>query len=244
MWATWAKMSASFGLPAKGAIRHCYSEVVCRKCVHTSFPTSRHLHNRTAANKTAQTCPQNSTHVPTEQYTPTSVLLIASQPSRNILQSALHRCQLSRQGRQSLQCARVSGVVGKTRVQRQPTRVPDPGHGGGHPTRAWHFHQPHLLDVPTNHGCYPREHCTSTNDNSVRRGWGRCGKRGSVLHVMSNGPPTRRRISTGPPRALAFQYWTIGRKLATVNSIWEPDRSRCIGEVAATQRPGTGIHPQ
>ena len=132
----------------------------------------------------------------------------------------------------------------QTRVQRQPTRVPDPGHGGGHPTRAWHFHQPHLLDVPTNHGCYPREHCTSTNDNSVRRGWGRCGKRGSVLHVMSNGPPTRRRISTGPPRALAFQYWTIGRKLATVNSIWEPDRSRCIGEVAATQRPGTGIHPQ
>ena len=113
MWATWAKMSASFGLPAKGAIRHCYSKVVCRKRVHISFPTSRHLHNRTAANKTAQTYPQNSTHVPTEQYTPTSVLLIASQPSRNILQSALHRCQLSRQSRQSLQCARVSGVVGK-----------------------------------------------------------------------------------------------------------------------------------
>ena len=244
MWATWAKKSASFGLPAKGAIRHCYSKVVCRKRVHISFPTSRHLHNRTAANKTAQTCPQNSTHVPTEQYNnnicPTD--RFAAVAKHLAKRSASLPAEPSEPSEPAVRsCER---CCWQTRVQRQPTRVPDPGHGGGHPTRAWHFHQPHLLDVPTNHGCYPREHCTSTNDNSVRRGWGRCGKRGSVLHVMSNGPPTRRRISTGPPRALAFQYWTIGRKLATVNSIWEPDRSRCIGEVAATQRPGTGIHPQ
>ena len=71
-------------------------------CTTEQPPTKQHKH----APRTAHTCQQNST-------TTTSVLLIASQPSRNILQSALHRCQLSRQSRQSLQCARVSGVVGK-----------------------------------------------------------------------------------------------------------------------------------